>query len=77
MLLCAGAGASRAEEGVSVIPDPSRLVAVGGSITEIIYALGEEKLLTARDSTSIYPPPPCACRMWATCARSRPKGFFR
>jgi iron complex transport system substrate-binding protein len=56
LLLCAGAGARRAEEGVAIVPDPSRLVAVGGSITEIIYALGEEKLLTARDSTSIYPP---------------------
>jgi len=55
-LLCAGPIGSHAEEGISVIPDTSRIVAVGGSITEIIYALGEEKLLTARDSTSVYPP---------------------
>ncbi|BCH32174.1 hemin ABC transporter substrate-binding protein [Mesorhizobium sp. L-8-10] len=35
--------------------DPSRVVAIGGSITEIVYALGEEKRLVARDSTSLYP----------------------
>ena len=28
---------------------------VGGAITEIVYALGEEKRLVGRDSTSIYP----------------------
>lgn len=35
--------------------DTSRVVAIGGSITEIIYALGEEERLIARDSTSMYP----------------------
>ena len=35
--------------------DASRLVTIGGSITEIVYALGEESRLVARDSTSIYP----------------------
>lgn len=35
--------------------DPSRVVAIGGSITEIVYALGEEKRLVARDATSVYP----------------------
>ncbi|KQS72421.1 hemin ABC transporter substrate-binding protein [Rhizobium sp. Leaf371] len=35
--------------------DTSRLVSVGGDVTEIIYALGEEKRLVGRDSTSIYP----------------------
>ncbi len=34
---------------------PSRIVSVGGSITEIIYALGEEGRLVARDTTSNYP----------------------
>lgn len=34
----------------------SRIVAVGGSVTEIVYALGEEERLIGRDSTSIYPP---------------------
>ncbi|MFI0848129.1 hemin ABC transporter substrate-binding protein [Mesorhizobium sp. IMUNJ 23232] len=46
---------AQATEGVSVFPDPNRIVSVGGSITEIIYALGEEKRLIARDSTSVYP----------------------
>lgn len=36
-------------------PDTSRVVSVGGAITEIIYALGEENRLVGRDSTSIYP----------------------
>lgn len=35
--------------------DTSRLVSVGGDVTEIIYALGEEGRLIARDSTSLYP----------------------
>lgn len=35
--------------------DTSRLVSVGGDITEIVYALGEESRLIARDTTSIYP----------------------
>lgn len=33
----------------------SRIVAIGGSVTEIIYALGEEDRLVGRDSTSLYP----------------------
>lgn len=36
--------------------DSSRLVAIGGSLTEIVYALGEEERLVGRDSTSIFPP---------------------
>ncbi|UVK52390.1 hemin ABC transporter substrate-binding protein [Mesorhizobium sp. AR02] len=44
-----------ATEGVSVFSDPSKIAAIGGSITEIVYALGEEKHLVARDSTSNYP----------------------
>lgn len=31
------------------------IISIGGSITEIIYALGEEDRLVARDSTSIFP----------------------
>ncbi len=33
----------------------SRIVAVGGSVTETVFQLGEEERLIARDSTSIYP----------------------
>lgn len=35
--------------------DTSRLVSIGGSLTEIIYALGEDGRLVARDSTGTYP----------------------
>jgi iron complex transport system substrate-binding protein len=35
--------------------DVSRIVAVGGSVTEIVYALGEEERLVAVDTTSTYP----------------------
>lgn len=41
---------------VETLPDTSRLVAIGGSVTEIVFALGEEDNLTARDTTSVYPP---------------------
>jgi len=44
-----------AAEGATVFADPSKIAAIGGSITEIVYALGEEKHLVARDSTSRYP----------------------
>ena len=32
-----------------------RLVAVGGTVTEIVYALGVERFLVATDTTSIFP----------------------
>lgn len=37
------------------LSDASRILSVGGSITEIIYALGEQDRLIARDATSTYP----------------------
>lgn len=37
------------------IKDPSRIVAIGGAVTEIVYALGKSDLLIARDSTSLFP----------------------
>lgn len=36
--------------------EPSRVLSIGGSITEIVYLLGEEDRLVAVDSTSLYPP---------------------
>lgn len=36
--------------------DTSRVVVIGGSLLEIVYALGEEDRLAARDSTGVYPP---------------------
>ncbi|PXA99072.1 hemin ABC transporter substrate-binding protein [Nostoc sp. 3335mG] len=35
--------------------DTSRLVSIGGSLTEIVYALGAEGSLVARDQTALYP----------------------
>jgi len=48
--------------------NPQRIVSLGGVVTEIVYALGEEKRLVAVDSTSSYP----------DAANALPKvGYFR
>jgi iron complex transport system substrate-binding protein len=39
-----------------VIGDNSRIVSIGGAITEILYALGLEQRVVAIDSTSFHPP---------------------
>src|SRR5690606_20289178 len=54
--LAAPAPRAFSAEAVPEISGANRVVAVGGSITEIVYALGEEKRLAGRDSTSVYPP---------------------
>lgn len=41
--------------GLAFAGEPNRIVAIGGSLTEIVYALGEEHRLIARDSTSAFP----------------------
>lgn len=46
LALVLAAGMAQAEE---------RIVSIGGSLTEIIYALGEGDRLVARDTTSSYP----------------------
>jgi iron complex transport system substrate-binding protein len=46
---------ARAEDAATAFADTSKVVAIGGSITEIVYALGEQSHLAARDSTSRYP----------------------
>lgn len=56
VIALAGSTALRAETLDDGPFDSSRVVAVGGSITEIIYGLGEQDHLIARDSTSVYPP---------------------
>lgn len=43
------------EETTAALPEDARIVSIGGSVTEIVYALGLEKRLVARDSTSVYP----------------------
>lgn len=40
---------------VALASEPQRIVAIGGSITEIVYALGDENRLIARDTTSTFP----------------------
>jgi iron complex transport system substrate-binding protein len=54
-VLLLGAPQALATEGVDVFPDASRIASIGGAITEIVYALGEQGRLVARDSTSVYP----------------------
>ncbi len=55
MALSCAAVLARAEP-VTQFPDTSRIVSIGGALTEIVYALGAEKMLVARDDTSLYPP---------------------
>lgn len=50
VLLCGSASAS--DEGN---PQAKRIVSVGGTITEILYDLGAQDRIVARDSTSFYP----------------------
>jgi iron complex transport system substrate-binding protein len=38
------------------IADTSRIVSIGGSITEILYALGLQQKIVAVDTTSLFPP---------------------
>jgi iron complex transport system substrate-binding protein len=54
LALATGTVASGAQDALPA--DPRRIVAIGGAVTEIIHALGEEDRLVARDSTSVYPP---------------------
>lgn len=37
-------------------PDARRIVAIGGAVTEFIYAMGQQDRLVARDTTSYMPP---------------------
>jgi iron complex transport system substrate-binding protein len=38
------------------VDDASRIVSIGGAVTEILYALGLEQKVVAVDITSLYPP---------------------
>lgn len=51
-MLMAAPAAATAES----YPDAGKVLSIGGSITEIIYALGEEGRLVGRDTTSSFPP---------------------
>jgi len=37
------------------IENPSRIVSIGGAVTEILYALGLEDRIVGVDTTSVYP----------------------
>jgi iron complex transport system substrate-binding protein len=64
LLACAvGTGAARAEvtitdaSGRSVrLADTSRILSIGGDVTEILYALGAGDRIVAVDTTSLFPP---------------------
>ena len=63
-----GLGAAAAAAFPANAQQPPRIVSVGSSITEIVYALGAEKLLVGVDTTSLYP----------NAARSLPQvGYMR
>lgn len=47
---------------------PERIVALGGDVTEIVYALGAESSLVARDSTSQYCRRQTRCLTWGIFA---------
>jgi iron complex transport system substrate-binding protein len=46
---------ARASQVETIPADARRIVSVGGSLTEIVYALGAQDRLVARDSTSTFP----------------------
>ena len=51
------------------IADAGRIVSIGGSVTEILYALGQDKRIVAIDTTSLYP---------ATALKEKPNvGYLR
>jgi iron complex transport system substrate-binding protein len=45
-----------AQSADATLPEAKRIVAIGGTVTEIIYALGEGDRIIAVDTTSSYPP---------------------
>ena len=54
--LVAALTGSVAAQDLHPFADSARLVSIGGSLTEIIFALGEQGRLVARDQTATYPP---------------------
>lgn len=58
-MICIGATATKttgAETEAAANQDVPRVVSIGGSITETLYALGLEKRIIAVDTTSVFPP---------------------
>ncbi len=61
------------------INDPSRIVSIGGAITEILYALGARQRDRRVDTTSLYPPQAleeeAQCRLHAPALAGRRAGL--
>lgn len=55
VLVLGAASTTGAAESGGVFADSSRVASIGGSLTEIVFALGVQDRLVARDSTSLYP----------------------
>lgn len=55
-MLILGAVAGLAVAPVSAQPSPARIVSAGGTVTEIVYALGQQDRLVGADISSLYPP---------------------
>lgn len=52
-----------------IVENTSRIVSIGGAVTEILYALGQSDRLVAVDTTSLFPP---------EALKSKPNvGYFR
>lgn len=66
----ASAAAVRDASGRTIaVDDASRIVSIGGAVTEILYALGRSDHLVAVDTTSLFPP---------EALKSKPNvGYFR
>ncbi len=74
--LAAALSAPVAAQDLHPFADSSRLVSIGGSLTEIIYALGEKARLVARDQTAIYPPQVSALPDVGYMRRLAPEGVL-
>lgn len=58
------------------IPDATRIVTIGGALTEIVFALGEQDRLIARDTTSVYPEAALALPDVGYMRRLSPEGIM-
>lgn len=56
MTLTGSASAQTSEGTAAPATDTSRIISIGGDITEILYAIGADKNIVAIDSTSQFPP---------------------
>lgn len=57
------------------VADASRIVSIGGAVTEIVYALGFGSNLVGVDTSSLYPEDATRLPRWAINASSPPREF--